>query len=302
MSRLHDAVQVIEVEGNDAAALRSALELADGLLIRTYVSVTDDLLSSAPRLRVVGRAGVGLDNVDLAAAQRRGITVVHTPAAATRSVAEHTVALMLALERKLEMGSQAVRKGRFHAVREILRCRELGDLTLGIVGMGRIGSHVAKICRTGFGMKILYDDIANVGPFDFDARRCEKDELFASADVVSLHVPLTQLTRGLINSRTLSWFKASTTLINTARGAVVDLSAVADALADGRLAGVALDVFDPEPPPVDHPMLSEWNVVLTPHSASRSYAGLERMNDVVDDLIRVLNWESPLYPALPQQG
>lgn len=298
MRRLHDAAHVVEVAGKDAAALRDAIENADALLVRTYVSVTDDLLSAAPRLRVVGRAGVGVDNIDVAAARRRGVVVVHTPAAATRSVAEHTVALMLALERKIQVGSQAVRNGDFRAAREKIRYRELGDLTLGIVGMGRIGSCVAGICAAGLGMRILYNDIADVGPFEFPARQCEKDELFATADVVTLHVPLTPLTRGLINAASLTGFKPTTTLINTARGAVVDLSALAAALNNGQLAGAALDVFDPEPPPLDHPILAAPNVVVTPHVASRSHAGLERMNDVVDDVIRVLNCESPQYPAI----
>ena len=178
-----------------------------------------------------------------------------------------------------------------------MRGRELCGLTLGIVGLGRIGTCVGRTCAAGPGMRVLYNDIVDVGPLDFEAAAVGKSELFRTADVVSLHVPLTPLTRQMINANVLATFKPGATLINTARGAVIDLAALADALRREKLAGAALDVFQPEPPPVDHPIRSAPNVLLSPHVAARTEAGLARMNDVVHDVIAVLEGRFPQYPA-----
>jgi phosphoglycerate dehydrogenase-like enzyme len=166
---------------------------------------------------------------------------------------------------------------------------------MGVIGMGRIGRAVSKRLAHGFGMKIIYNDITDVEPLDFPAQSMAKDQLYSKADIISLHVPLTSDTRRLINEGTLSKFKDGTFLINTSRGPVVDNIALANALKSGKLGGAALDVFDPEPLPDDHPLMQAPNTLFTPHIGARTHIALERMNDVVDDVIRVLQDQPPQY-------
>ncbi len=275
--------------------LHAAVRDADALLVRTYTPVTAEMIAAAPRLRVIGRGGVGLENVDTAAAAARGIAVVYTPAAATRAVAELTIGLILALERRIAYADAEVRAFRFAQARDALRCRELHELTLGIVGMGRIGREVGRIAHVGFGMPVLYTDIVEIGWLDFVATPVTKARLWSEADVISLHVPLTAQTERLINADTLAQMKPTALLVNMCRGRVVDAAALATALRAGRLAGAAIDVFDLEPPPPDHPLLSAPNVLLSPHAAARTHAGLARMNDCVDDVIAVLTGRTPSY-------
>ncbi len=280
--------------------LSTALADADALLVRTYTGVTQRILDAAPRLKVVGRGGVGVENIDVRAAAARGITVVHTPAAATEAVAELTIGLILALERKILAGDARVRAGDFDEARRAALGRELGQCTLGIIGLGRIGRVVGRIAAAGFGARVVYNDVIDVGPVDFAATSLSKSELYAAADVVTLHVPLTGLTRGLIDADALAQFRPTTTLVNTARGAVLDAGAVAAALREGRLAGAAIDVFDPEPPPPDHPLRNAPNVILSPHAGARSPRGQARMNDVVHDVVAVLEGRTPRYPVTPE--
>lgn len=295
--RLRAVGQVIIVEGRDDAALMQAVRGCDALLVRTYVQVTSRLLDAAPRLRVIARGGAGLENIDLAAAQSRGIAVVHTPSAAIDAVADLTIGLMLCLLRGIPAADAAVRRGLFGQARQESRGRELGELTLGIVGLGRIGKAVARRCRYGFNMSVIYNDIVSPGWLDFSARAMEKDRLYQDADIITLHVPLTDATRRLIDADALDRFKPGALLINTCRGAVVDHQALAQRLHSGQLGGAALDVFDPEPLPSDDPLLAAPNTIFTPHLGARTSIGLARMNDVVDDVIRVLRGQAPLFPA-----
>jgi phosphoglycerate dehydrogenase-like enzyme len=299
MTRAESAGRVTRLDSPDAATLRKAVKDCHALVVRTATSVTRDLIEAAPQLRVIGRGGVGLDNIDLEASAERGITVVYTPHAATDSVADLTLGLMLALLRDLPRCDRTVREGAWRNTRDALCVRELHECTVGIVGMGRIGRAVARRCRHGFGCRILYNDIVDVGWLEVAAERASKIDLYAAADIVSLHVPLTDATRNLIDAEALARFKPGVLLINTARGAVVDSGALADALNDGRLAGAGLDVLDVEPPPADHPLLTTPNCVLTPHVGARSACSLARMNDVIDDVIRVLHGETPQYAYAP---
>jgi D-3-phosphoglycerate dehydrogenase len=296
---LQRAGRVVELDACDADALAAAVPDAQALLVRTYARVTRELLDEAKRLRVIGRAGVGLDNIDLEAARDHNVIVVHTPAAATHSVAELTVGLMVGLERRLMQADRAVREGQFREARQRATSRELRGLTLGIIGMGRIGTCVGRITALGFGMRVIYNDILDVGPFDFPTDAVGKPELMQTADVISLHVPLTPLTRGLVDGSVLATMKTSATLINTARGRVVDLDALAAALSDGALAGAALDVYAPEPPPPAHPILHAPNVLLSSHIGARTSAGIARMERVVEDVVAVLAGRPPTYPASP---
>lgn len=300
VARLGAVGRVTVVDGADTRGLSCALADADALLVRTRTPVTRELMAAAPKLRVIGRGGVGLDNIDLTGATERGITVVHTPDAGTESVADLTVGLMLALVRDLPGADQAARADRYVSFRNKQRVRELHELTIGIVGMGRIGRAVARRCRAGFGCRVIYHDIVDVGWLDVRAEAVSKETLFRTSDVVTLHVPLTPLTRDMVNAEALSWCRPECLLINTSRGAVVDSRALAQALFAHRLGGAGLDVLDVEPPPADHPILAAPRCILTPHVGARSILGLDRMNAVVDDVIRVLRGARPLHAYQPE--
>jgi D-3-phosphoglycerate dehydrogenase len=303
VSRLEQLGRVTVLDTCDEQALVDAVRDAHALLIRSRACVTRVVLEAGPHLRVVGRGGVGIENVDVQSAYELGIAVVFTPGAATEAVADLTVGLMLDLVRRIHPADAAVRSGHFLDFREASVDRELSELTLGVIGLGRIGKAVARRCRAGFRMNVLYNDIVEPGFIDFVALPVDKAELYRRADVVSLHVPLTDQTRQLIDDAALAGFKHGAILINTARGAVVDGEAVARALNSGHLGGAALDVFDPEPPPPTHPLMTAPNTLFTPHLGARTHRGLARMNDVVDDVVAVLRGEQPRFCApRPQPG
>ncbi len=298
LQRLSSVGDVIELSTCDEASLLNHVIDCDALVVRTYSQVTSAVINAAKKLKVIGRAGIGVENIDTAAAAAAGVTVVHTPASSTQAVAELTLGLMIALERKVLWCVRQVREDRFLEARGSLSQRQLGDLVLGIVGFGRIGQRVACIAHAAFGMRIIFNDIREIRTHLVPAAAVSKEKLFAQADVISLHVPLTAETKHMINADVLATLKPDALLINTARGAVVDGEALAQALTDGRVAGAAIDVFEPEPPPPDHPLLGAPNCILTPHIGSRTVTALAAMNDVVDDVIAVLEDRSPRYPYL----
>jgi D-3-phosphoglycerate dehydrogenase len=245
--------------------LPAALAEADALVVRSAVQVDDALMEKAPKLRVIGRAGVGVDNIDAEAATRRGIVVMNTPGANAVAVAELTIALMLALARKLPAANATMHAGKWE--KKSLQGAELRGKTLGILGLGRIGLEVAKRAR-GFGLEIVGSD-----PFVSAAVARENgivllpmDELFAKADYLTLHVGLTPQTQGFINAKTLATMKKGVRIINCARGELVDDAALVAALKSGQVAGAALDVFVQEPLK-DSPYFELDNVILTPHIA-----------------------------------
>jgi len=286
--RLDAGAEVVRSPATDEATLCRLIGDCDGLVARTHTTVTRALLQAGKRLRVVGVAGVGLDRVDVGAAEELGITVLHTPAAASDAVAEFTVALMLQLLRPVPRLAGAYTQGQFRAVRETSHGRELRELTVGIVGMGRVGSRVGRIASAGFGARVLYNDIMRVGPFPFEAAAVDKPTIWSESDVVTLHVPATDLTRNLVNADVLAQMRPSAYLINTARGVVVDTAALTAALQEGQIAAAALDVVEPEPLPPEHPLFSLENCILTPHVAARTQGGLWRMYAVVDEVLGFL--------------
>jgi len=304
MARLKAAGDVVVLDACDEATLLSVVASADALAVRTYSQVTAKVIGEAKRggrLKVIGRAGVGVDNIDVKAAADAGIPVVHTPAACTHAVAELVVGLIIAVQRRIPYFDARVRQGEFASLRGGKLMPELQRQTLGVIGMGRIGQAVSRRLHNGMGMRVIYHDIRDIGYLPFVATAMPSHEaVYAEADVVTMHVPLTGLTRGMINARTLAHFKPGSVLINTSRGPVVEADALAAALVEGRLSGAAIDVFDPEPPPPGHPLLSAPNCVLTPHVASRSQEGLAAMNDVVDDIVAVLAGKPPQYVADPE--
>ncbi len=298
------AVEILESVGDittlkscDETSLIAAVPNCDALLIRTAARVTRSVIESAPRLRVIGRGGVGLDNIDLDAARERNITVVSTPAASTDAVADLTLGLMINLLRKISWTDQETKHGRFSLVRDLAVSREMCELTVGIIGLGRIGRAVARRCRHGFNMRVIYNDIVEPGWLDFTAEPMSKEELFLTADIITLHTPLTSETHNLINANTLALFKPNAILINTARGAIVNAADLARTLNDGKLTGAGLDVTDPEPLPRNHALHQTPNTIITPHIGARTIASLARMNAVVEDVARVLRGLTPLFPA-----
>jgi D-3-phosphoglycerate dehydrogenase len=263
--------------GGDSNHLAEALEGGHALLVRSSTQVTEALLAGAPQLKVIGRAGIGVDNIDVEAATRHGIAVLNTPGANTVSAAEHMFALLLALVRHLPEAAASMRSGEWN--RKRFGGTELRGKKLALVGLGRIGRHVADIGRA-FGMEILAHD-----PFVSDSRAKELhvklaslDALLATADVVSLHVPITDDTHHLINAKRLALMKPSAVLINTARGGLVDGEALLDAVEHNRIAGAALDVFEPEPLPADSPLRRSDRILLTPHLAASTLEAQERVS------------------------
>jgi len=303
--RLETVGHVVQLEQSDEGTLCAAVADADALIVRTYSRVTGRVVEAGRRggrLKVIGRAGVGLDNIDVKAARAAGIQVVHTPAASTVAVAELVVGLIVAVQRKIVFYDNAMRAGGYKELRAgTPRTIEMRHQTRGVIGMGRIGRAVSDRLHNGMGMRVIYYDIREAGWLPFPAERCATpEEVYARADVITLHVPLTDLTRGMIDAGALGHFRPSACLINTSRGPVVDNRALAEALSTGKLAGAALDVFEPEPPPMDHPLRSAPNLIMSPHVASRTFESISAMNDVVDDVIRVLEGKEPEYPADPE--
>jgi D-3-phosphoglycerate dehydrogenase len=249
-------------KGDLCARLREGF---DAMVVRSATRADAEVLASGvPRLRAVGRAGVGIDNVDVEAATRLGVAVMNVPDGNTLSAAEHTMALLFAMARHLPQSFQSLREGKWE--RAAFTGAELHGKTLGLAGMGRIGSRVAAMARA-VGMRVLVHD-PYVSPEQAEkagVTLCSLDELLAQADVLSLHVPLTDATRNLVNAERLAKMKNGARLVNCARGGLVDEKALFEALRSGHLAGAALDVFEQEPPPAGHPLLALPNFVATPH-------------------------------------
>lgn len=280
--------------------LRREIADADGLVLRTAGRVDADLMDHAPRLRVVGRHGVGFDHVDIRAATERGVQVVYTPGANTEAVCEHTIAFMIGTSKHFPRMHAAVREMR-HNDRTSLMGRDIYGRTLGIVGFGRIGRRVGEAAFKAFGMRVLYNDIVAPPPeaeAAAGARRVSFEELLAESEYVSLHVPLDDSTRHMIRRETLALMRPDAILINTCRGAVVREADVAEALDAKKILGYAADVYEVEPPPADHPLIHRPDVMLTPHSAAQTIESLIHMARwMAEDVIRVLNGERPKHPV-----
>ncbi len=292
---LRERCEVRVTTGLKEPELAPLLADVDALIVRSETKVTASLMDRAPRLAVVGRAGVGVDNIDVAAATERGIYVVNAPLGNIVAAAEHTVALALALMRNIPEADRSVRAGEWKRAKLI--GRELRGKTLGLVGVGRVGTEVAHRAAA-FEMKVIAHD-----PFATEAsaraagaQLVELDELFARADVISLHTPLTEKTRGLINAATLAKMKPTAVLVNASRGEVVDPQALADALAAGTIAGAALDVYAPEPLAADSPLRASPRTVLTPHIAgSTAEAQVNVAVDVVKQILDILDGKPARY-------
>jgi D-3-phosphoglycerate dehydrogenase len=298
MEWLRTQAQVLEIAQDDSA-FADALAKAEGLVVRTYTRVNQELLSKAPNLKVVGRGGVGLENIDVAACRKHNVQVVYTPDANTIAVGDFVFGCMLRLLRPWgEFRERALEPKEFKRIRDTQRGRQLNELTLGILGMGRVGRRVGHIAANGFGMRVIYNDILNVSStVNFPATPVDKPTLYRESDVLSLHVTMIPGNENLIGAKELAAMKPGSILINTSRGEVLDINALKTTLDQKHLAGAALDVFHPEPPAIDFPLLGMENVILTPHMAARTYTAIENMSWVVRDVIDVLHGKPPKFPA-----
>jgi D-3-phosphoglycerate dehydrogenase / 2-oxoglutarate reductase len=270
---------------------------ADALLV-CYAKLPGDLIRELTRCKVIGRTGLGVDNIDLAAARERKIAVTYVPDYCMDEVSDHAMALLLALVRKVPFANALVQGGRWEmaAVAPIHRLR---GRTLGLVGFGNIPRALAPKAKA-FGLKVLACDpfVARDAFASLGVEGVGFDELLAASDFVSVHAPLTPQTRGLINASAFAKMKPGALLINTARGPLVDERALIGALHSGRLGGAALDVLETEPPPKDSPLIGRTNVVLTPHTAFYSVEALEELQTkCATDVARVLSGRAPVYPA-----
>ncbi len=262
--------------------LLRAVAAADALIVRNRTRVDADVLAAAPKLKAVGRLGVGLDNIDVAACGKRGIAVLPAVGANARSVAEYVVATVLLLLRGAYGATARVAAGEWP--RNALSAgREANQRVLGIIGYGGIGRLVARLAR-GLDMRVIAADpvLSADDPAWREglAERAELDDLLREADAVSLHIPLTPQTRGLFDARRLAAMKDGAILINTARGGVIDEAALADALRTGKLGGAAIDVFDQEPLPGGSPLAGAPNLIMTPHIAGLTEEANTRVSDM----------------------
>ena len=264
LERIPDAQVDVRV-GLKPAELREIAGAYDALAVRSATKVTAEFLAAATRLRVIGRAGTGVDNIDLDAATRRGVVVMNAPGGNSVSVAEHTVALLLALARRVADASQSTCAGKWEK-KKFSAGREVLGKTLGVVGTGSIGALVVQRAKA-FGMKVIaYDPfLSEEAAAKLGVELVPLPEIFRRSDAVTLHVPLNEQTKNMVAAPQLAQMKPGALLINCARGGLVDEMAVAEALESKRLGGAALDVFETEPPPAGHPLFSCENFIATPH-------------------------------------
>jgi D-3-phosphoglycerate dehydrogenase len=278
-------LDVVETVGKGADALKDALVDAAALIVRSETQVTAELMAGASKLRVIARAGIGTDNIDLEEATRRGIPVLTAPGANSTSAAEHAVALMLSLARKIPAAVASMAEGKWD--RKQFEGTELRGKTLGILGLGRIGTSVAKIAQ-GFGMTVIALDpyVVASHALSLGVEMLPLEAVLPRADIVTLHIALTDDTRHLLNAERLALMKKGALLVNTARGALIDVAALAKALESGHLAGAALDVFETEPLPADSPLRKVPNLILTPHLGASTREAQTRVALEIAEAVR----------------
>ena len=286
---LSQVAQVDVQTGLSEEELISIIGNYDALMIRSGTKVTPPIIDAANQLKIIGRAGVGVDNIDLPSATRRGIVVVNSPEGNTIAAAEHAVAMMLSLSRYVPAANESMNAGKWD--RKLYVGAEVYKKTLGVVGLGKIGAHVATVGKA-MGMKILaYDPFISAERAEqLGCRLVEMDILFQEADYITLHVPKTSETANLINAAAIAKMKPTVRIVNCARGGIIDEAALAEALKNGQIAGAALDVFDKEPLAADSPLRNLGkNLVLTPHlGASTTEAQINVAIDVAEQIRDVL--------------
>jgi D-3-phosphoglycerate dehydrogenase len=285
------AAEVHDRNGISADELLQAIGEFDALIVRGRTKVTPAVFAAAKKLKVVGRAGVGVDNIDLAAARQSGVTVVNSPLATTTAVAELTMAMMLSLIREIARADATMKGGKW--IKKELEGTELYGKTLGVIGFGRIGAGVASR-SAAFGMQIMaYDPVLTAE--EIKARggvKVSLNELVARADIVTLHIPLTAETKNILNAETFAKMKKGTLVVCAARGGVIDENALLEALNSGQVAGAALDVFTTEPPGLT-PLVAHPKVICTPHIGAQTIESQARAAvDISSEVLAALRGEA----------
>lgn len=294
---LAERCEVVHAAADDDRFAEIAPDIA-ALVVRTYTIVDDALLDRLPSLQVVARAGVGLDNIDVAACRRRGIEVVHTPDANTQAVVEYVTCLLCDALRPRVMLGEALPKSRWNEIREeICGAWQMNELVLGILGFGRIGRRVAEVAGA-IGFRVIFHDLLEIPEGDRrGADAVSMDAILAESDVLTIHVDGRDANRGLLDAGMLARMKSDAIILNTSRGFVIDEPALAAWLTRNPAAIALLDVHATEPFTDDDPLLGLPNAHLAPHLASRTATAMANMSWVVKDVWRVLQGETPRHPA-----
>jgi len=283
------------------AAHQQALAADADALLPGFARVDEALLAAAPGVRWVHKWGIGIDAIDLAALRRRGVGLAITSGANSQPVAELTLALMLAVYRRIPYVNRAMRQGLWPTPQMRESCFQIQGKTVGLYGFGQIGRRLAQLLR-GFEVEIVYHDLQGAPArveAELRARRVGLDELLSTSDILSLHAPLTEATRHLLNARTLAAMKPGAILVNTSRGGLIDEAALCAALQSGHLRGAGLDAFDPEPPAPDHPLFALDQVVLTPHAGGGVFDNVAHVaRHAFGNLARWQRGEAVLAPDL----
>jgi D-3-phosphoglycerate dehydrogenase len=286
--------------GSNESTLQEIVSRADGLITRGGIKVTREIMTSSPRLKVIGVHGIGCDHVDLEAAGDLGLVVFNTPTALTETVAEMAIAMMLGLTRRVVSADKAVRAGEWIRKYSDLRGTELQGKTVGIIGLGRIGAAVARRLKP-FRVEVLYYDIVRHQGLEEELglEKVELDSLLGRADIITLHTPYTPQTHHLISDREFEMMKDDVYIVNTARGRIIDQESLIEALKLGKVLGAALDVFEVEPLDPYSPLTSMDNVILTPHLGASSNEAMRRMAiQVAEGALKVLRGEAPENPVV----
>ena len=296
VERLRAAGEVEVATGLSPEELKRRIADVDALVVRSETKVTAEVLDAARRLRVVGRAGVGVDNIDLDAATRHGVLVLNAPTGNTIAAAEHTVGMMMALARNISRADASMHEGRWD--RKAFVGTELRGKTLGLLGLGKIGFEVARIASQGLKMRVIADDplVTPERAEQAGAELVDFGTLLAESDFLSVHVPLNDKTRGVVGAAELARMKKGARLINVARGGIIDEQALADAVREGHIGGAAIDVFTKEPALPENPLLAVPGLLFTPHlGASTTEAQVNVATDVADQIVQYLSGGGPRY-------
>lgn len=283
--------------------LKAVIKDYDGLIIRSATKVTAEIVEAATKLKVIGRAGSGLDNVDRAAATKKGIVVMNTPGGNTITTAEHAIALLFSVARQIPQADASMKAGKWE--KKKFMGVELYKKTIGVLGIGNIGSQVARRCLC-LGMNVLaYDPfLSDEKAAELGVKKVDLAELFRNSDFITIHTPLTPETKNLINKETLSMMKNGVRIINCARGGIVNERDLLEALESGKVAGAALDVFEQEPAPPDHPLVRHPRVICTPHLGAATVEAQENVaiaiaEQIVDYLVHGVIRNAVNFPSIP---
>jgi len=295
---LEEKADISYVSKHDEETITKALLGKDAVIKRDRGFITKKMLEQCPTVKAVGRHGVGLDTIDVKGAEELGIYVVNTPYANVEAVAEHNIALMLAIAKPILKVDKTLREGNWDYGHYLVG-EELFGKKVGFVGLGKIGYRTAEICKIGFNMDVYYHDIIRnkIAEEKLGVKFISIEELCQISDFVVMALPLNKETEKYFNKEKFNLMKPSAFFINNSRGPIIDEEALINALKENKIAGAGIDVFTQEPPAKDNPLFKLDNVVVTPHSAANSKSAMVGMAMVAEDIIRILEGKEPKYPA-----